>query len=323
MNDSLLSRARESLLLQVADLRSPLPAAQQSGARVALTQCPVEAELASILTADEQQFWHAFLADADVFASVHLNTGAEFASVAQKYPQMLDSGRGWGDICFATADSLFDLLRDGNPAPFTVLFDDSNPRFHADAERQLRAQLVPGAVILFQVDGTHECHAFVAVPVARSDCILLVQSVGGIMRATLRILPTDDFVRLLIRLPASASTLFGYAIAGNDTKRVRMKTARRKRRIAPEILARAIAQLDDYDRRRLRAAFAQHQQWSEIDVNDPADEYFNVSTDTTKWPFYLVNPVTLQWQCAFRANDVPQSAPAIALRSGAICLQRQ
>ena len=211
-----LAKSRKELLQQAADLRSPKNVTNgiYSGA-VPSTACPTEYELAALMERDEQEFWHAFLANADVFASIRENAGREVPS-------------GWADICFATADVIYDLLVDSSQTKGEhlgnriVLFDKG--RGFKDAWMILAKRLLDrSAVMLFDLDGDAESHKFIVYPVS-SDRVLLAQSVGGIMRATLRIFAAQEFSQLLFDAvrgrAAAAKDLFGYAIDDNPIVRL-------------------------------------------------------------------------------------------------------
>lgn len=312
-----LAKARLESLQEAADLRS---SPRMTGAllfhNLPRRPCSVESALSSVLSAGEQRFWHAFLANADVFASIDGNTGPRYAG--QK------TGMGWADICFATADSIFDLLlKPSSESAELILYEGAaaDIKRHAAAWSTLLDALYDReAVLLFELDGPMEGHKFVAYPTGNKQ-VVVAQSVGGIMRANVRLFKATDLFRLLVNLvrKAEAAPLFGYSIDGNEPQRLSVQIGQRVERVDAGLLLQKLARLDDTDRQRMRATFADHFDWQKFDPAAPVGTYFRMDAKRTQWPFYYVDPVTFEWQCVDRAVQVPQSEVSIALQSGAVC----
>jgi len=304
-----LAKVRAQVLQHAADLRSPRQVSGKLFAGLPRRACPHEYRLSRVLTRDEQEFWHAFLANADVFASIDGNTGERFAGQA--------TGMGWADICFDTADSVFDLLTQTRTDDI-VLYD---AKMHPDAwSRLLDALFDRSAVLLFELDGPMEGHKFIVYP-TRDKQALLAQSVGGIMRANVRLFPAAKLFRLLTDLVrrADAKALFGYAIDNNAPQRLAFCFGSRVPDVNADLLLQKIDGLSQDDRQRMRATFKDHFDWDRFDPNKPVDSYFQMDSANTDSFFYYVDPLTFEWQCVDRAIDVPQSELSIALQSGAVC----
>lgn len=318
MGSSPLAVSRKALLQRAADLRSPRQVSKQIFSDVAPHRvCPAESQLAQLLTENEQKFWHAFLANADVFASIAANTGEKFDGQT--------IGMGWADICFATAEVIFDMLTgqkrySDTAVPETLLY--ANNRLDSGGWEKMRSTLYDKSrILLFEMDSTAEGHKFIVYPVGR-DQVLLAQSVGGIMRATLRIFSVVEFQDLLLSALRSVSAvkkLFGYAIANNRVQRLAVEIGVRRADVGPHVLLGAIERLSAADRKRMHDTFAQHYDWDDFDPQAEVDDYFDMDSSVSQQPFYFVHPLSFEWQCVSRAVDVPQSEVAIALQSGAVC----
>ena len=316
-----LAQSRKELLRQAAILRSPTQASAFAGIDfLPSKKCPQKHELANLLTRNEQKFWHAFLANADVFASIKQNTGPRFLEE--------DDPVGWADICFATADVMFDLLVDSEPSNVAAsekqVFLYKDGQKHENAWRILEDHLQNSmAVLLFELEGTSEGHKFIVYPIGNGN-VLFAQSVGGIMRATLRIFTVKEFLQLLFfSLSGVGQMLFGYSIRNNFAKSLAFQFGVRRADISEHLLLDQMKGLSEKDRARLRKAFAEQYNWKNFNVNSAVDDYFRMDQRPQPWLYYFVHPITFEWQCASRAIDVPQSLVAIALQSGAVCPRKK
>lgn len=122
------------------------------------------------------------------------------------------------DICFATAETLYDILKEDELAK-----DISTEKMHPYLYRGLLEDLV----ILGSFDSTSQSHAFVLIPF--EGCIFVVQSLGGLYAAFVRVFSTKKLIKLTkLAREGETSELFEFQDTQAEEINVSYSIARRK-----------------------------------------------------------------------------------------------
>jgi hypothetical protein len=295
-------------------------------------KCEYMNKLYDVLTPDELEFFHEYLADYDLYSTI-----------------LLDRHGDWNDICFATSEALYDILTDshGTNINIALCYDRTRDpvRFHRPTNKSttltkskladLRTALLDNSLVTrFDTEGD-ESHSFILYPIGNGE-ILLIQSAGGIMRANMRILTIDDFISGITLMCEETNTtvatgatvapvapiarvaldLFGYVMKENKLFMLGY-VSDKKRHVNKDTLINYIDNLSDANIELLYKAFSQYHkgmnQYPAWDINTDNEFVFNESIDS-KRPYYYVDAVTSEWRCVDKAIDIPISMLAIVLR---------
>lgn len=244
-------------------------------------KCEFNEEL-NILNENELQFFIEFMKNYDIYSSV---------SELLDFPERVC----WHDICFSTAQTVFDILKNGEPKKIKI---------NTDTIPTLKKLLKDKTKVLhFDIDGNIECHGFTVYPL-KNNKILLIQSVGDIMVANFRILDVDTFIKNLY----DGSFLFGYTHEGNRVENISVEYSKRK---SPNtvLLNNILQQLSEEQIEQLRKSFERH--FRSRRIERPKRFIFN---EYVSYPFYFVDPLSLEFTCVDKATDVPISVNVFAKR---------
>lgn len=283
--------------------------------------------LKEYLEEGELNFFHDYLADFDIYSTINSGYGE----------------RNWTDICFATANTLFYLLtgitagdgtKDGEV--ITLYYhggyqnlDKSDVEITTHSLVNLRKELTNYKnITLIEIQGTNEGHGFVIYPL-KNKKVLLIQSVGGIMTANMRLWDVDVLIDKITQLitvsptPGASKSLFGYETEGNIIDEITFISRPKRDDINSRILIAYIANMKPEQVKLMQDAFIQYYDEWNLDLWEEQQKSqfdFDKVGDPTR-PFFYVDPITLDWRCVDRGYDIPESAIGIALRNGAACFR--
>lgn len=280
-----------------------------------MSVCQDMNNLHKFLSAEELEFFRAYLLDFDIFSTI----------IEHNYGES-----GWADICFATAKALYKILTDDKSMTEHTYYN----RGHTHNQKLHNILTDTNNVVFFEIDGHSEGHGFVVYPVT-SDKVYLIQSAGGIMTANMRILSTTDFIHNLQLLTtsneksgvadqaAAAQYLFGYYMKDNIVNKLTYCYAH-KLYVSLKLLEQYLTSLSAEQVLLLQKAFDNYfedfdiasdiELATNIDLEKPDDFIFSKSK---LGPYYFVDPVKAEWRCVSTAAELPHSTVSIGIRHAA------